>query len=1323
MKNSIFLLLFWLLQSSSLFAQYPSQQVNGVSGISNSTASIHLTSTIGQTIIGSGSTSNCLISQGFIQGTGVPLDSLPYYNIGDIPKQTAYQEADLVFYVWSKDLGINADLSIEVLAPAPTGELKFSEITKRFSFKASAIDEGEFIVIFRAILNQDTVWQEVPFDIIPQLAPEQTAFGLTTNTNSFPSDDDDSNIIITETSLGTGRSFNHGTLETYSISIAGKTLIFDTDVANKLKKYCDNIRNDIESINIYAEKIVIRSPLNFPQTKVHIQTRNITFEGDSYINTKPKDSGINDASGLDAGNLSLHVESFTSTPAHRFRLIGGDGKINGNAGNGGSFISNINLLNFVDAPPGHAGDSGGNSGTRGSFSLEGGKYSWMHPFALRMVINHLKIAYLNGFNLEAQAICNDYVNVIDNYQSLTQWDSLSEGIQIEIQQMGQEMSTVSQRVSSNLDYFGNPAGWVPMLSFEVNKAAFEEEVGRAIGILYFCYWVQRENATNEQRISAIQTTRTKLQETLIKYQSEYIEASLLLPQLENKSQNITDEITILINDLEKLEAELLERATYLTIEANKPPKKSLWRKIAKTVGKIAQVVPIYQPVLGIVGTGLVAVSEVDFSKPLSAITDIGSVVADISTEDFKKNADAFKKAMDDIDFSKLKSNSSKEYVEFGKQLFRVSKPLIEGIDELTKKAQENGVSQDLIDAELAKLRAESPEFSDLTNKTNDLLSRKAQFFQEIDATLQTLTTLESNIQQGISSIDGLNLQASNASSNRNLRAMIYAKDMESRAKERLIKYHYYMKKAYEYRLLNSYPSDLNLPQLFDDFRQIVDNQSQGDSITLEPADFENLKAIYDDVLSTTTEQILNIYNTNAPEISAPLRFDLTAEDLETLNNQEAVNLNMVERGMFPSYEENIRIRGFKVVNAKLHFENGQPGSFAYFDMLMEHSGRSKLKKDGETYLFNHYNNQNTNPIVWGDRIDARSENSIDPKEPSPSVTSLLFSILEDLNKYTPENLVLYSRPGAWADIRISKNDVTSNGVKIVIDSLTFEVVYDFSQLPTSYSTVNVLTNDNLRPYINLNQEDINERQDGWGIFNRTFFQSSTGKVNMEAPLKYGAWVFDKWTDQFGNIISAQNSIDVSLASSRSVKANYLLIQPELHLPKDTIYLPNNGGNRSVQVENIGTGDMDWFCTGSEGWLSIVGDTTGLNNEEFQIAFDENSTGNTRIKELYVIAASSINYIDTITVIQDILTSSIDVPFNESQIKLSPNPVTNTLNIEFSGFIPSELQVFDITGKIMQRIKMNSTQYGLDVVEYPKGIFILRASDKNNNFFQKRFVKN
>src|SRR6185295_9447456 len=70
----------------------------------------------------------------------------------------------------------------------------------------------------------------------------------------------------------------------------------------------------------------------------------------------------------------------------------------------------------------------------------------------------------------------------------------------------EEIETLLHRIDANLDYFGNPVTWVPMLSFEANLSAFQEEVDRAIPILYLAHWVQvaaqKATDTREAAIAA-----------------------------------------------------------------------------------------------------------------------------------------------------------------------------------------------------------------------------------------------------------------------------------------------------------------------------------------------------------------------------------------------------------------------------------------------------------------------------------------------------------------------------------------------------------------------------------------------------------------------------------------------------------------------------------------------------------------------------------------------------------------------------------------------------------------------------------------------------
>ena len=96
---------------------------------------------------------------------------------------------------------------------------------------------------------------------MPQTAPEVFAF-QTQGTMSYATD----YTLIAETSKK--MLLNNEERTAYSISISGMDVAFDDDVKNKV--WGLNGREDIYELNIYAERLIVRSALTFPQTRTMI---------------------------------------------------------------------------------------------------------------------------------------------------------------------------------------------------------------------------------------------------------------------------------------------------------------------------------------------------------------------------------------------------------------------------------------------------------------------------------------------------------------------------------------------------------------------------------------------------------------------------------------------------------------------------------------------------------------------------------------------------------------------------------------------------------------------------------------------------------------------------------------------------------------------------------------------------------------------------------------------------------------------------------------------------------------------------------------------
>ncbi|MEE4358915.1 MAG: hypothetical protein V2I97_20770, partial [Desulfococcaceae bacterium] len=156
----------------------------------------------------------------------------------------------------------------------------------------------------------------------PVLPPEQDVFGVEP---LDPPDPESRDYVIVSDVKNAAESFNNEERETRNIAISGKTVVFQVGHSNGL--YEDyNERDYIKNMEIYAEKLIIRNPLNLPQTNVVIYASEIRFEDPddgtyARINTTPRDkrdvdpgnnadgSGINGINGLNAGNISLFIEN------------------------------------------------------------------------------------------------------------------------------------------------------------------------------------------------------------------------------------------------------------------------------------------------------------------------------------------------------------------------------------------------------------------------------------------------------------------------------------------------------------------------------------------------------------------------------------------------------------------------------------------------------------------------------------------------------------------------------------------------------------------------------------------------------------------------------------------------------------------------------------------------------------------------------------------------------------------------------------------------------------------------------------------------------
>ncbi len=145
-----------------------------------------------------------------------------------------------------------------------------------------------------------------------------------------------------------------------------------------------------------------------------------------------------------------------------------------------------------------------------------GPLAWIHPVTVRTTLEFARAAFLNGYPEVVRALLEPYAAAlraaVDLPESLGNPDHVtpSERHQLELAQLHNEVLTILDRVRNGLDYFGYPAGWVPMLSFEVSQSLFENEVEAAGDIFYVTWYLQQAAQDAVARAAALTRLRGEL---------------------------------------------------------------------------------------------------------------------------------------------------------------------------------------------------------------------------------------------------------------------------------------------------------------------------------------------------------------------------------------------------------------------------------------------------------------------------------------------------------------------------------------------------------------------------------------------------------------------------------------------------------------------------------------------------------------------------------------------------------------------------------------------------------------------------------------------
>ena len=1051
------------------------------------------------------------------------------YAIGQIPPGEVPHGGTLAFYVYSEVLGVPATLSASA-APMPAGAMTFDAQTGLFVYRPDdTADVLPFEVTFTATFGREVDEQAVRIMPVADLPAEYSL--VSTPTQQIPNAESRDYLVVNEVASDADEVLNGLSRRVRSVTIAGETVVFEPGHASGLYEAYSSppggpYKADIEEMTICAETLVIGGPLHLPQTRVRVYARRLELRGaDALLSTVPCDQRTVEPgpalAGLDGGDIELHISSLSVVQADGrwFRASGTAGH------NGGAWGKTGNVMHTLH--------------TRAPLA-------WIAPYSVKMVLARARDMYLSGHTAEAHMKLAEYRELLGATMGLDSWEGLDLQQQLEIEQMHGEVATLLHRLESGLDYFGNPPGWTPMLSFEITKAFYEQEIDRAVRVLYLSYWVQNKAASIEQKAAALSRSRQAAWDEAQAFADQYTQVQALIPKLKSDAERIAAQIgradaggcSGLLCQLKKKEEELIARADRIVQKRHEVP---WWKKLLKGLAGV-----VTSTIGGAASGGQAGAAAGFATGSITALTDTfladedpwptinnrTGVAKTFYGTDFEAAAgdwlDNFETIPDNL--NAVEASGAADYLQ---GLRAQAASMAASMHSIKESLRETSLSNEEVEAELKKIKAADPIFNSLVDQITQLAVEKEVFNRQLTAAIQKVSTLANGITNNLLAIDGMNRDTSHLNRVLDPRATMYVKDMERRALERLRKYHYYLARSYEYRLLAPSPMDLNVGNMFTAMQTIVSEDGQ-----LSPTDFDALKTVYEAQLWDLTDRIYQDYQNNASlEATAPVRLELTPAQIADLNNGKEVIINLKDAARLQYNEENARIVDLIIKTMDYHDEGATWED--YFDLEIEHSGVSTLQKNGQIHRFVHYKDvtQESNPINWNVRcyID-----SVEPVDRSQASESMLYSLLED-SPGTGTDIMLYARSALWSDLCIRKVTHEENVGEFVIDSLRLEIRYDRVLRPAGYTTLQVATEPKgLAPYFQVSREDRYGRRDGVGEFCRTY---NSGTVNVTAPLQGGHYTFVKWTDGGGNEVTQNTALSVTLDTNLKRIAHYVYTGP------------------------------------------------------------------------------------------------------------------------------------------------------------------------------------
>ncbi|WP_372775529.1 hypothetical protein [Mangrovibacterium sp.] len=760
--------------------------------------------------------------------------------------------------------------------------------------------------------------------------------------------------------------------------------------------------------------------------------------------------------------------------------------------------------------------------------------------------------YLGNCNYySARIICRNSIKELSDFVARTN----DERIKNEGRLLLSEFQSLQFNALNGLDIYGNPPGWVPMVSYEINKAAFTKEIEYASNAIFINYVLGSANNSLQEEIKKIDDAIKKLKSENSDLENE---DAKLLSKIESDSTLLVEMKTLQTT----CKNQISELARDLHPNAKRNVTKRAWGNmisfVAKTVASVAVVVPGGQIVAAVaVGVSVIAstVADIDIDDPLSLQNielvaanagELAESIEQVANSIPDEEIEASSSIVAQSDSKALKNKKHKELAENTTKYAGCVKNSLDNTVETVRAFQQlpgQVANNKKVEEELKKLLSANSDHNKLTEQLKKAVDSALVICNSINEKLSTYWANENKIQRNLEILLLKDRILSEDKSALSPAEKLTIENLKNASMKRLFEYHYLMAKAYEYRLIESFPEDnVNVEEFVGNVQKTI-QQANG---KFDESVLEKSSILFNEIIQKINFRIISHFNSGGSLLSSDvIYYSLNKSEINQINAGKTIELNLYEKeNLFPPNEENLRLVDLSVASCSFsndHFIHANQNNEVtlekegsnYINLNFIHSGISTLQKDGRLYKFNHLSSDKHDPVCWESHIDLIG-NDIQTESISNDSKSLL---LDASGKDTQGDLSLFSTPGVNADIRIKPWFNSPAQFK----SIVVKITYDSQKLSSSFKTLKFYSNIDIPElYYNISAADINGLQhSGSSQFQRCYPQNK--EIKIETFDNIQGYQFDHWESytngKWERILSdSSSSLKISINDHQIIKA-------------------------------------------------------------------------------------------------------------------------------------------------------------------------------------------